>query len=153
MEGFQAAGAAVGLARDVAALIQYLRMVKAAMDTVEDDLDGLIKELNSLNELYKALEEKYVQQPEKGPSNVQIEDLKIGLSQTLTDVRSAFDKIDKEVRTVYGDEPKTQGRVDAFYKQRRLRGRYPKIAERRDQIHTYNEVLQTYLLRISLVNQ
>jgi uncharacterized protein YoxC len=153
MGDFQTASAAIGLARDVADLVQYLRMVKAAMETVEDDLDSLIKELNSLNELYKQLENNYTIQTEKGTLNPLLEELRYGLSQTLQDVRSTFYKIDKEVRSVYGDEPKTQGRIDAFRKQHRLRARYPKIAERRDQIHTFNETLQIWLLRISLVNQ
>lgn len=153
MADFQTASAAIGLARDVWELVKYLQMVKAAMDTVEDDIDSLIKELGALNSLYGQLEDQYSQKPPQATTNAQLEDLWSQLRQTLQDGRVMFNKVDKEVRSVYGDEPKTQGRIDAFRKQHKLRSRYPKIAERRQQIHTYNAVLQMWLQRISLANQ
>ena len=155
MADFQTASAAIGLARDVIELIQYLRKVKAAMDTIEDDIDGLIKELQSLNTLYGQLERKYKQQPEPGTENTPTvqQGLWSELGETLKEGRATFDKFDKELRGVYGNDPKNKGKIDALVKQHKLRSRLPKINAFRDQIHTYNSVLQMYLMKISLANQ
>ena len=155
MADFQTASAAIGLARDVIDLIQYLRKVKAAMDTAEDDIDGLIKELQSLNTLYGQLERKYKQQPQPGIENSPTaqQGLWSELGETLKEGRATFDKFDKELREVYGNDPKNKGKIDALVKQHKLRSRIPKINAFRDQIHTYNSVLQMYLMKISLANQ
>jgi hypothetical protein len=112
MADFQTASAAIGLARDVIDLIQYLRKVKAAMDTVEDDIDGLIKELQSLNSLYGQLERKYEQQPHPGTDNTPTpqQGLWSELGETLKEGRATFDKFDKELREVYGNDPKKKAR-------------------------------------------
>lgn len=62
MAEFQTASAGIGLAKDVTQLVKYLRRVKKAMDTVEDDIDEMINELESLTSLYGQLEESYKRQ-------------------------------------------------------------------------------------------
>ena len=155
MADFQTASAAIGLARDVVDLIQYLRKVKAAMDTVEDDIDGLIKELQSLNSLYGQLERKYKHQPNPGTDNTPTpqQSLWSELGDTLKEGRATFDNFDKQLREVYGNDPKNKGKIDALVKQHKLRSRIPKMNALRDQIHTYNSVLHMYLMKISLANQ
>ena len=153
MAEFQSASAAIGLARDVVDLIQYLRKVKEAMGTVEDDIDGLINELESLDSLYSQLEQKYTCQPNEEILSAEQIELSTGLRETLNDGRNTFYKFDKTLKTVYGEDPKKQGWRDALMKQHRLRSNTPKLNALRTQIHTYNSVLQMWLIKISLANQ
>ncbi len=150
MAELQTVSAAIGLAGDVIRLIQYLRDVKDAMDTVEEDIDGLIKELQCLDPVYAQLEAEYNHQTHEGPMDAQQQAIWDALRQTLQKGRESIGKVDAEIKKVYGDDPKVQGWFDAFKKQRRLRKSAFSLDGFRDQIKQYNQVLQLQLTRVSL---
>jgi len=150
---FQTVSAGFGLAGDIINLISYLKDVKKALETVEDDIDDLIKELEASDRLYRQLEKEYDQHPHQKTLSTHQQELWSLLRQTLQDGRASFEKLDKELKRVYGSDPKVQGRLDALKKQHRLRSRTPRLGAFRDQIHTYNSVLQMWLSRIALSNQ
>lgn len=150
---FQTVSAGFGLAGDIINLISYLKDVKEALETVEDDIDDLIKELEASDNLYRQLEKEYDQHFHQRTLSTRQQELWSLLRQTLQDGRASFEKLDKELKRVYGSDPKVQGWLDALKKQHRLRSRTPRLGAFRDQIHTYNSVLQMWLTRIALSNQ
>lgn len=153
MADFQTASAAIGLAGDVVRLILYLREVKAALDTIDDDIDGLVRELESLKRLYEQLEQEYSQHPHQGTVNARQQELWSKLRETLDDGRKNFTRFDGELRKIYGGDPKSQGWLDGLKKQHRLRSRLSKLGEFHKQLQMDVTVLQAWFSIISLTNK
>jgi archaellum component FlaC len=153
MADFQTASARIGLAHDVWSLIQYLRKVKAALGTIQQDIDGLVSELKSLNDLYDHLDKEYNQQAHETTRDADESDWWSPLRQTLEAGRASVKKLDSEVKKVYGDDPEVQGWLDRFQKQHRHRKHLPTLDGIRAQVRNYNGILQMWLTRILLKNQ
>jgi hypothetical protein len=62
---FSFVAGAVGIADVTIRVIKYLRDVKAAIDTIDADIDGLINEILSLKQVHGHLDEEYQKQTGK----------------------------------------------------------------------------------------
>ena len=142
MEGFQAGSAAIGLVGDVVRLVIYIKDVKDALGTIDDDLEALASGLESIKQLYQQLDLEYTQQPHQGMLNEKQEKAWSSLRLTSENGRKNLTRLEKELRKIYGNNPKTLGWVDAFKKQHRLRSRSTKLGEFREWLRMDVNVLQ-----------
>ncbi|KAK4899558.1 hypothetical protein LTR27_003291 [Elasticomyces elasticus] len=153
MEPFSTAAAAIGLVGTIVHLVKYLQDVKSALENIDGDIEELNEELVSLQTLYIQLKSECDQQHQRPSLNLKQQELWSALKRTLYDTEVTVVKLDKTLRKIYGDDPKSQGWIDAFKKQHRLKAKTPKIKDWRDSISRYNGKLQIWLQRIDLLNK
>lgn len=139
----------VGIADVAVRLIAYLKDVKAAAETVEDDIDRLISEIGSLAVLHGQVEAEFHKQRQNNQSSPQEDVLWFHTSKTLKEGQILTQKLEECVREIYGDDPKVQGKRDGLVKQHRKRSRDTRLVDFRSQIHTYHNALQIWLSMIS----
>ncbi|KAJ6202096.1 tetratricopeptide repeat domain-containing protein, partial [Bipolaris maydis] len=143
-----AAGVGIG---DVAfRLIDYLKDIKAAAKTMDEDIEGLINEVEGLQKVHGHLEKEYL----KSMTNVDMGDEERSLwtstGQTLKNGQKLTKKLEESVQSIYGDHKLVTGRLDGWDKARKKRSKDSMISGLRDQINTYQGALQMLLGFISM---
>lgn len=145
---FLAAG--VGIADVALRVITYLKDVKAAADTIEGDIEGLIDEVKALMAVHKHLELEFL----KNFNNHALEEkekmLWIETEHTLKSGQKLVRKLDISVREIYGENRTVTGKRDGLLKQHRKRAKNGIISELRVQINTYQGALNLWLACISM---
>lgn len=147
---FSFVAGAVGIADVTIRVITYLRDVRAAIGTIDADIDGLINEILSLKQVHGHLDEEYQKQTGKGGLSAEETILWEQTKQTLKNGQTLVIKLEISVRQVYGDVRTVTRRRDAFTKQNRKRDMDGMISGFRAQIHTYSSALHVWLNLISM---
>ena len=151
--GFTAATAAIGLFGQAVTLVNYVREVKAAIDTIDEDIEELIKDLEALKELQGQLKDECSRQSQRSSLAGPQQGLWSYVEKTMRLIQGSLQKFTTELEGVYGANPKRQGLRDAFKKQHRLRGKASKFQAWRVSISQQNGVIQTLLQMILVANQ
>lgn len=132
--------AAIGLIGNVVQLVNYLKEVKAAFETIKDDIQALIDEVLTLDKLYGSLKQECDRQQQQAAWDEPRQRLWTLLQQTLDNARSCFGKLEHEVKEVCGDPKDLKWRAK-WQKQDRLRSRQLQLGRFRQQLSIFNQVL------------
>ena len=151
--GFSAAAAAIGLFGQAVTLVNYVREVKAAIDTIDEDVEELIKDLEALEEVQGQLKDECSRQSQRSSVARPQQGSWSYVEKTMRLIQESLKKFTTELEGVYGANPKRQGLRDALKKQHRLRGKASKFQAWRVSISQQNGVIQTLLQMILVVNQ
>ena len=151
--GFSTAAAAIGLTQQAVALVKYVRQVKAAIDTIDEDVEALIKELETLEVLQGRLQDECDRQSQHSSVAGQQQRLWSYVEKTMRLIQEFLKKFAAELKGVYGADPKQQGFRDAFMKQHRLRSQAAKFQAWRNMIQQQNGIIQVLLQMILIANQ
>lgn len=131
-------------------VINYLKDIKAATDTIDDDIEGLIDEVTALMTVHEQLEQVYLKNINDDALEEKEKILWVKLAQTLKGGRNLTQKLDVAIRKFYGENLIVTGRRDALFKQYRKRSRNGIISGLRSQINTYHGALNIWLANISM---
>ncbi|RMZ68170.1 tetratricopeptide repeat domain-containing [Pyrenophora seminiperda CCB06] len=142
--------AGVGIADVAFRVIVYLKDVKAAAKTIDEDIEGLINEVEGLQKVHGHLEKEYL----KSVTNVAMGDdersLWTSTGQTLKNGQKLTEKLEASVKSIYGKNKLVTGKMDGWEKSLRKRNKDGMISGLRDQINTYQGALQMLLGFISM---
>jgi uncharacterized protein YoxC len=142
--------AGIGIADVAFRLVKYLKDIKAAAKTIDEDIEGLINEVEGLQKVHGHLEKEYL----KSVTNVEMGDdersLWTSTGQTLKNGQKLTEKLEASVKSIYGDHRLATGRFDSLDKSRRKKSKDSMISGLRDQINTYQGALQMLLGFISM---
>lgn len=147
---FSLLAAGVGIADVALRVISYLKDVKAAAETIEDDIEGLIDEVEALMAIHDQLEQNYLKNVTHGVLEEKQKILWIQTGQTLKNGQKLIRKLDVSVREIYGENRMVTGKRDGLLKQHRKRSKNGIISGLRDQINTYQGALNMWLTCISM---
>jgi hypothetical protein len=147
---FSFVAGAIGIADVTIRVITYLRDVKAATETIDADIDGLINEILSLKQVHGHLDEEYQKQTGKRGLSAEETVLWEQTKRTLENGQTLVIKLEISVRKVHGDVRTVTRQRDAFTKQNRKRALDSIISGFRAQIHTYSSALHVWLNLISM---
>ena len=145
---FIAAG--VGIADVSYRLIKYLKDVKAAAETIDDDIEGLINEVQGLMQVHGHLEQEFLKNINNDGLGREEKMLWFNTGQTLKNGQDLTRKLEVSIRHIYGENRSVTGIRDGLIKQHRKRAKDGIISGFRDQISTYHGALQIWLNCISL---
>lgn len=145
---FLAAG--VGIADVALRVISYLKDVKAAAETIEDDIEGLIDEVKALMVVHEHLEQQYLKNVNNDALEEKEKMLWIKTRRTLENGQKLTRKLEISVREIYGENRTVTGKWDGLRKQHRKRAKNGIISGLRDQINTYQGALSMWLTCISM---
>lgn len=140
----------VGIADVAFRVITYLKDVKAAADTIEDDIEGLIDEVKALMVVHKHLEQEFLKNVQKDALEEKEKMLWVETGRTLTNGQKLVRKLDITVKEIYGENRTVTGKRDGLLKQHRKRAKNGIISELRVQINTYQGALNMWLTCISM---
>ena len=131
-EPFSILASGVGIADVAFRVVGYLKDVKKATETVEDDIDGLISEVEALQNVHSTVEaefELHVRDKSLSPKeNI----LWFHTGRNLKAGQRLTKKLDECVREIYGDDPNVEGKRDGLIKQHRKRSRDPRLSTLRE---------------------
>jgi len=144
---FLAAG--VGIADVAFRVIKYLKDVKSAAETIDDDIGGLINEVESLKSVHGHLEQEFFKNVNDALGKEE-KMLWFNTGQTLKNGQQLVQKLEDSVRQIYGENRTVTGKWDGLSKQHRKRTKDGIISGFRDQIGTYHGALQIWLNCISM---
>ena len=145
---FLAAG--IGIADVALRVISYLKDVNAAADTIDDDIEGLINEVEALMAVYEHLEQDYRKNINNDSLDAEEKILWVKTGRTLENGQKLTQKLDISVREIYGKNRNVTGKRDGLLKQHRKRAKNGIICELRGQINTYHGALTFWLNYISM---
>ena len=145
---FLAAG--VGITELAFRLVNYLKAVKAAAETIDDDIEGLINEVEGLMVVHRQLEQEFLKNVNNGALGEEEKMLWFNTGQTLKNGQKLTQKLEVSVRHIYGEKRTVTGKRDGLIKQHRKRTKDGIISGFRDQIGTYHGALQIWLSCISM---
>jgi hypothetical protein len=142
--------AGVGIADVAVRIIAYLKDVKAAVETIEDDIEGLINEVHSLKVIHGQLEQEFLKNVKKDALAQEENILWFNTGHTLKQIQKLTLKLEVSVRHIYGENPRVDGKRDGLLKQHRKRTKDGIISGLRDQVSGYQNTLQCWLTCISM---
>ena len=142
--------AGVGIADVAVRVIKYLKDVKAAMKTIEDEIGGLISEVEELMMIHQQIERDYLANYWQAAPGSEENTLWHSVGHTLHKGRQLTEKLEVTVTKIYGEDPSITGKRDAFIKQHRYRSKNLIISGIRDQMATYHSVLHMNISRINM---
>lgn len=131
----------VGIADVTFRIIKYLRDVKAAIETIDADINRLINEILSLKQVHRHLNKHYQKQTTSSSLSIEETILWEQTKQTLKNGQTLVTKLEISVRQVYGNIQTVTRRRDALTKQNRKRDIDSMISGFRNQINTYHSAL------------
>ncbi|KAL1607692.1 hypothetical protein SLS60_002627 [Paraconiothyrium brasiliense] len=134
----------IGVADVVVRVIRYLKEVRAAYKSVEQDIARLIDQVERLMRVHQQLECFLDDHGNTVPGSEE-HTLWSHVGHTLQEGRQLAHKLEVVVKEIYGDSPNVTGKRDGIIKQHRLRGSNPTIRGIRDQIDTHNQFVEMYL--------
>lgn len=149
MDVFSAVVTAASLADITIRLIKYLRDVKQAAEDVEEDIDSLIREIESLQVVHTQIQEEFERHVQDTALDSKENILWFHTGKTLQETRQLAIKLETCVKEIYGENPHTKGPIDDLRKQRRKRSRDSRLVDVRNQIHTNQNCLQLWFSIIS----
>lgn len=147
---FSALASGVGIADVTLRLIVYLKDVKAAVQSIDDDIDQLINEVQALQSVHQQVEQEHDRHVNDATLSNQQKMLWFQTARTLKEGQTLTKKLEACVKEIYGDDPKVAGKRDGLVKQHRKRGMDGKLTALRNQIHTYHGALQIWLSIVAL---
>jgi len=142
--------AGVGIADVAFRLIVYLKDVKAAAKYIDEDIEGLINEVEGLQKVHGHLEKEYLKRVTNVTMNEEEKSLWASTGQTLKNGQKLTEKLEASVKCIYGGSKQVTGKLDGWDKSRRKRSKDNMISGLRDQINTYQGALQMLLGFISM---
>jgi uncharacterized protein YoxC len=142
--------AGVGIADVSIRLISYLKDVKAAADAVEDEIEGLIHEVQALMAVHNQLEHEFSRHANNDGTSQEEKVLWLNTGQTLKNGQKLVEKLDHSVRQIYGESRTVTGKRDGLIKQHRKRNQEGVISGFRNQISTHHGALKLWLEFISM---
>ena len=135
---------------------KYLKDVRTAAVTVQNDIDALIREveaLGTINEsIGRAFETEISRSSNLSPlKSTHLEKLWKHTGQSLADCRTAIENLEGLVKDIYGKTgPKVVGKIDGLGKQSRNREKKAQLSQIRNQLSTYQSQLQILLSGINV---
>ncbi|KAF2480901.1 tetratricopeptide repeat domain-containing protein [Neohortaea acidophila] len=151
MDVFSAVVTAASLADITIRLIKYLRDVKQAAEDVDEEIDSLIREVESLQVVHTQIQEEYERHVQDAALDSKENILWFHTGKTLQETRQLAVKLEICVREIYGENPHTKGPIDGLRKANRKRSRDSRLVDIRNQIHTNQNCLQLWFSIISSV--
>jgi hypothetical protein len=149
-EPFSILAAAVGVSDVCWRIAKYLKDVRAAAATVQDDIDALIREVEALGAVNESIDRAF----KADISTLKSTDLGTlwqHTGKTLKDCRTVIDNLERLVKDIYGKTgPKVVGKIDGLSKQSRSREKKAELFQIRDQLSTYQSQLQILLAGINM---
>ncbi|KAL1798238.1 hypothetical protein ACET3X_002275 [Alternaria dauci] len=142
--------AGVGIADVAFRLVKYLKDVKAAAKTIDEDIEGLINEVEGLQKVHGHLEKEYLKSVTNAETGDDERSLWTSVGQTLKNGQKLTEKLEASVKSIYGDHRLMTGRLDSWDKSRRKKSKDGMISGLRDQINTYQGALQMLIGFISM---
>lgn len=142
---FATVASGVSIADVAIRLVTYLKDVKHAAGVIEDDIELLISEIETLQAVHTRLEQEFEGHVRNEGLSPKKKILWSHVGKTLKDGQALTRRLDACVRDVYRKDPKAKGKRDGLIKQHRKRSRDSSLSELRDQIHTYHGALQIWL--------
>ncbi|KAF1944968.1 tetratricopeptide repeat domain-containing protein [Clathrospora elynae] len=142
--------AGVGIADVAFRLIIYLKDVKVATETIDDEISGLINEVEDLMVVHGQLEQDYLKYVNDEALGEEEKMLWFNTGKTLKNGQKLCQKLEGSVKKIYGDNRAVTGKRDGLIKQHRKRVKDPIISGLRDQIGTYHGALQIWLSCITM---
>ena len=133
---FSILASGVGIADVAVRVIGYLKDVKAAAETVEDDIDSLISEVEALRVVHANVELEFKRHAQNKSLSANENILWFHTGKTLKEGQKLTAKLEQCVREIYGSDPKVSGKRDGLIKQNRKRARQTQLSELHEQIHT-----------------
>lgn len=131
-------------------VINYLKAVKMAAETIDDDIEGLINEVEGLMVVHGQLEQEFLRNVNNDALGEEEKMLWFNTGQTLKNGQKLTQKLEVSVRHIYGEKRMVSGKRDALIKQHRKRTKDGIISGLRDQIGTCHGGLQMWLSCISM---
>jgi len=142
--------AGVGIADVSFRLIKYLKDVKAAAESIEEEIGGLISEVEALMAIHGQLEREYTRHAKNDATSQEEKVLWFNTEKTLKNGQRLVQKLDQSVRQIYGDHRLVAGKRDGLIKQHRKRNQERTIIGFRNQISTCHGALKIWLECISM---
>lgn len=142
--------AGVGIADVSIRLIKYLKDVKAAAESIEEDIGGLINEVEALMTVHGQLEHEYVRHTNDEGSSQEEKILWFNTGKTLKNGQTLVEKLDQSIRQIYGNDPRVAGKRDGLIKQHRKRNQEGVVFGFRNQISTCHGALKIWLECIAM---
>ena len=138
-------------------LVNYLRDVEKAVSTINEDIASLIREIEALNVISKSLQDAFknkISDDSDGEEDVkdeQNEESWKHVRRTLENCQVVAEKLEAIVKEMYGKSgPSVSGLRDSIGKAHRKRSRDGDVRQCRDQLATYQNVLQILLAFINI---
>ncbi|KAF2477702.1 uncharacterized protein BDR25DRAFT_275038 [Lindgomyces ingoldianus] len=135
-------------------LVRYLKDVKKGAATIEDDITSLVQEVEALDAISTSIQQTFKEHPTSPTAYGQrdkSEDLWMHIKRTLQDCKALAKKLETIVQNIYGKSgPTVSGFRDAVAKSHRRRGKEGDLRQCRDQLATFQNVLQILLAFINL---
>lgn len=122
----------VGITDVSVRLIRYLRDVKKAAQTVEDDVDRLISEVEALQVLHGTVEDELKRHLLSKSLTAKENILWFNTGKTLKEGQILTNKLFESVQEIYQEDPSTTGKRDEILEQHRKRSREPRPADFRN---------------------
>ncbi|KAG9194307.1 hypothetical protein G6011_04342 [Alternaria panax] len=142
--------AGVGIADVAFRLIVYLKDVKAAAKIIDEDIKGLIDEVEGLQKVHGHLEKEYLKSVTNTEMGNDEKTLWTSTGQTLKNGQKLTKKLEVFVKSIYGDHKLVTRKLDGWDKARRRKSKDGMISGLRDQINTYQGALRMLLGFISI---
>ncbi|KAF1849642.1 tetratricopeptide repeat domain-containing protein [Cucurbitaria berberidis CBS 394.84] len=142
--------AGVGIADVAFRVISYLKDVQKAVESIEDDISGLINEVEGLKQVHGHLEQEFLKNITNDALGKEEKMLWFNTGQALQNGQKLVQKLEVSVRQIYGDSRSITGKRDGLMKQHRKRAKGGVISGFRDQIGTYHGALQIWLSCIDM---
>lgn len=135
-------------------LVRYLKDVQKGAATIEDDIKGLIREVEALHAVSYAIEKTSKEHPSSPPAyskDEHQEDLWKHVKRTLENCQTVTERLENIAKEIYGKSgPSVNSLRDAVVKSHRRRSKEAELRQCRDQLTTYQNGLQLLLASINL---
>lgn len=153
---FSIIASTIGIADVCVRLVNLLVSVKQGSKTIDDDLDKLIKEINSTSSTSETIHESFKRDiaahsepPDSGEEA--IASLWHATGTTLESCRTTLEDLNTLLTDVIGDGgPKTSSMLDNLRKYFRKQSREDELLQLRQRLNKAHDVLQILLTAISM---
>lgn len=156
MDPFSITVGAVGLADVCFRLVKFLKDVPAAVASIQQEIDRLITEVESLKTVVTSVQEAFEDDTPRPaglphPKATNLENLWQDCRRSLDACHSIATQLEELVHEVYGKTgPKVTGKFDGLGKELRRRDKAPKVQQLRGDLSTEKCTLNLVLTGISL---
>ncbi|KAI9718168.1 MAG: hypothetical protein M1828_006800 [Chrysothrix sp. TS-e1954] len=158
-ELFSITASAIGIADVCVRAGRYLKDVYAASGRVEQDIDDLIKEIDTVKVVTDSIEGAFTTEFSKptsrdGAALTKREELWKNVNKSLQDCEAIVKRLEHLAKSIHGQSgPKVTGRLDSLSKWSRQRDKAPVLLATRHQLKVCQKGLELLLATIGLDNQ
>jgi hypothetical protein len=147
---------AVGIAEVCQRVTNYLKDVKAAAATVEDDINSFIHEVEALATVNQSIKKAFAVDIARSNAlsplkSTHLETLWQRTGKSIEDCQAIVSRLEDVVKQIFGKTgPKVIGKIDGLSKLSRKREKAAELRQIRDQLSTCQSSLQILLTGINV---